>query len=54
MVGVTAAQAVAISVVFGLIIVVSSLPGGILWLMQGVGGSRKIPSVASIEAAEEL
>ncbi len=35
--GVNASQAVAVSVVFGLLIVISSLPGGILWLIQGGG-----------------
>jgi glycosyltransferase 2 family protein len=40
--GVGAPQAVAVSVVFGLLIVVSSLPGGILWLIQGGGSPQAI------------
>jgi glycosyltransferase 2 family protein len=37
MIGVTAPQAIAVSVIFGLLIVASSLPGGVLWLVVRIG-----------------
>jgi glycosyltransferase 2 family protein len=50
MLAIGAPQAIALSVVFGLLIVVSSLPGGILWLFQGVGSLRGVRDVASVES----
>ncbi len=53
-VGVAAPPAVAVSVIFGLLVIVSSLPGGVLWLFQGAeapqesseGSGRSLSRVA--------
>lgn len=51
--GIAAPQAIAVSVVFGLLIIVSSVPGGILWLIQGGGAPHTLaetyPAGAKIE-----
>lgn len=41
-VGVAAPEALAVSIVFGLLVIVSSLPGGVLWLLQGAGSPTKL------------
>jgi glycosyltransferase 2 family protein len=49
MLGVAAPQALAVSVIFGLLIIATSLPGGIVWLMQGAGSPHDSRDVASTE-----
>lgn len=46
LVGVAAPQALAISVIFGLLVIVSSLPGGLLWLFQSTGAPRNFREIA--------
>ncbi len=41
LIGVSAPSALAVSVVFGALIIVASLPGGILWLLRGTGSPLK-------------
>jgi glycosyltransferase 2 family protein len=43
MIGVAAPSALAVSVIFGLLVLVNSLPGGVLWLMQGSPTTAKLP-----------
>ena len=45
-VGVTPSEALAVSIVFGVLVIVSSLPGGVLWLLQGTGSPRKVREVS--------
>ena len=42
LIGVAAPSALAISVLFGLLFLASSLPGGVLWLLQGTGSPLKL------------
>jgi uncharacterized membrane protein YbhN (UPF0104 family) len=51
MVGVAAAPAIAISVVFGLLTIASSLPGGVLWLLQGTGSPARAREVGRVGTA---
>lgn len=46
-VGVPPASGLALSVLFGLVIVVTSLPGGVLWLLSGAGREAEQSSVRS-------
>lgn len=45
LIGVATPSALAISVVFGLLIIVSSLPGGALWLLRGTGSPLRLREV---------
>jgi uncharacterized membrane protein YbhN (UPF0104 family) len=49
MVGVAAGQAIAVSVVFGLLVLASSIPGGFLWLVRVGAPMRKFRDVVSAE-----
>lgn len=43
LIGVAAPSALAVSVIFGLLVLINSLPGGVLWLMQGSVTTTKLP-----------
>lgn len=50
MTGIAATDALVISILFGLLNLLVSLPGGVLWLMQGNAAPREIPGGAAKEA----
>lgn len=50
MAGIPATDALVISILFGLLNLLISLPGGVLWLMQGSGDRRQISGTIAKEA----
>lgn len=47
-VGINAPQAAALSILFGLLVIAASLPGGALWLMRGSAIPRTLPDVTPL------
>jgi hypothetical protein len=43
MINVAAPSALAVSVVFGLLVLINSLPGGVVWLLQGSAAPKELP-----------